>query len=189
MIPFNFNSLTVKQYQTLNEIFDSQDDLLDKQINAIAYLTKKSIKDVEELPLDLFKYHASQLSFIKNPEINTKVKKYVYVGARFFKGCTQVEKLTQGQYVDLKELAKDGLGVKNLHKLLAVIYQPVIGKRNHQKDSEVMLNAKMGDVYGLLFFYTSEYERLKDFIQMSLEEALETIATEMEEMKTELVDL
>jgi len=186
MIPFDFNTLTVRQYQVLNEIFDSEAELLDKQINAIAYLLGRSTIWVESLPLDKFKYYAGQLTFIKQPNINTKIKKYVFVGGVLFKAETEFEKLLAGQYIDLKELAKDGSGVKNLHKLLACIYKPVFFKYDHKKCSEIMLNAKLGKVYGLLFFCTNELERLNDYILTSLEEANKTIAEAMNEMRTEL---
>ena len=182
MIPFNFNSITVKQYQTLNEIFDSQDELIDKQINAIAYLTNKSTSEVEAMDLSMFKYYSGQLSFVKAPEINTKVNKYVWVKGKLFKGCLDLENLSTGQYIDLKELGKDGNHVKNLHKLLACIYSPMFFKYDHKKCSEIMLNAKMGDVYGLLFFYTNELERLNSYIRMCSEEALQTIQNHLKEV-------
>lgn len=184
MIPFNLSKLTVRQYQIVNEIFDSQDDLLDKQINAIAYLLGKSTNYVESLPLDLFKYYSSQLTMIKSG-IKCPVKKYIWVKGRLFKGTKDLSELLTGQYFDLKNLSNDG-EIKNLHKLLACVYKPVFGKYDHKKCSDILLDAKIEQVYGLLFFYTNEYERLKSYIQMCLEEASKTIQTEMEEMAKDL---
>lgn len=186
MIPFDFNKITVRQYQVLNQILESDADLLDKQINAIAYFMGKSSVWVESLPLDIFKYYSSQLTFVKNPNINTKLKKYVFIKGRLFKAETEFEKLLSGQYIDLKELSKDGNSINNLHKLLACIYKPVFFKYNHKECSDLMLDAKLGDVYGLLFFCSLELERLSPYIQMCLEESATLIEREMKEIAAEL---
>ena len=80
-----------------------------------------------------------------------------------------------------------------MHLLLGCLYLPVnwygkAYKYNGEKLPQIskdLLTAKLKDVYGLLFFYSSVLEKLSPIIQMSLEEALKTIQEITTEMNSD----
>jgi hypothetical protein len=102
-----------------------------------------------------------------------------------------VEELSTGQYIDLKTFAKEDF-ISNLPNMLAVIYRPIFKKysvKTHEKVSKIIGDAKLNDVYGLLFFYSSVSEKLNPTIQMSLVLATQEIEREMKIMQNEYRDL
>ena len=178
-------NITIRQYQLINQIVKSDKDELDKEIAIASIITGKSEDDILSMPLpqvkELFSY-----AKLNEAESNLKVNKYVYLKGKVYVGLTDLDKLTTGNYVDLKNFGKDDF-IGNLHNLLAILYKPLfagkIDGKKHAKIAEAMLDAKLGQVAGLVFFYSNVLESLNPTIQISLEIAARDIQETMKEIE------
>lgn len=178
-------NLTVKQFQHISKISKSSKDELDKQIEIVSYLSGKSEDEVLKLPLDKIKQVFSECGFAAP---STGLHKYIFVNGILYKGCLDITSLDAGQYIDLKNFAKQGIN-ENLHNLLACVYKPVFGKYNHSKIANDMLKAKLNKVYGLVFFYSAVLELLNPTILMCSVLAAQDIEETMKEIEKEWKDL
>ena len=167
--------VTVKQFQEIAKVNDSKLDQLDKQIKIYSIVTGKSEDYILNLPLDKIKKLAQECQVI-----NKGKAKYLYIGGTLYKFVGLAETLTAGQYIDLKNFAKDF--TNNLHLMLAIVYKPVWGKYDHKKVSEDMLKADIGKVYGTLFFCSKVLEELNPTILCSMWIAQKDIKEVMEEI-------
>lgn len=167
--------ITVKQFQEISKVNDSNLDQLDKQIKIYSIATGKSEDFILNLPLDKIKKLANE-----SQVVNKGQAKYLFINGTLYKFVGIANSLNAGQYIDLKNFAKDFIG--NLHKMLAIIYKPVFGKYDHAKVSEDMLKADIGKVYGTLFFCSKVLEDLNPTILCSMWIAQKDIQEVMEEI-------
>ena len=172
--------ITISQYQTINQIVKSNKDDLDKEIEAVAFLTRKSEDELLNLPLDKIRKTFAECGFSTPSQ---RLKRFIWVNGKLYKGCLDVTDLNTGQYIDLKNFAKQDF-VSNLHNLLAVIYKPIWGKYEHGKVAEDMKSAKLNDVYGLVFFYSNLLEILNPTILMCSVLAKQDIEEVMKEIES-----
>lgn len=190
-IPKSFNEITVRQYQSIHDlIIDETLEIEDREVRILAELTGKSIDEIESLPLDELKMSLLQLEFLKRPDLSTKYKKWFTVNGRVYKAKPFAQKLSTGQYVDLKSFHARGSVSTELHNLLACVYEPLrVFKRfvynadEHEKMAKDMLDAKMSDVYGTLFFYSIVWENWSDVMLDYSKQANQTIVEMMKEIK------
>lgn len=188
----DYKDLTIKQYQAINQIVKSDLDELDKEVAIAALITGKTEDEILNLPIPEVKKIFSQTR-LRETEMSLKPKKYVFINGTLYVGLTDLDKLTTGNYVDLKNFGSKDF-VSNLHNLLAILYKPLfsgeIDGKKHSKIASDMLDAKLGQVAGLVFFYSNVLESLNPTIQMSLAIAAQDIQEVMEEMKKNgLMDL
>lgn len=192
-LPKEIGELTVKQFQGLTLIYQSDKDLLDKGCEAIALLTGMSIAEVEAIDYRDIGKAFNHINLLLQSKPKDGMKKWIVCNGKAYKAVTDISKISTGQYIDLKNLSKDDNWIKNMHLLLGCLYLPVnwygrAKKYNGDKLPQVskdMLNAKLKDVYGLLFFYSAVLEKLNPIIQMSLEEALRVIQETMTEINND----
>ena len=180
----DYQNLTIRQYQLINQIVKSDKDDLDKEIAIASIITGKSEEEILTMPLEQVKELFSYAK-LNEAEANLKVNKYVWLNGKLYTGITDLDKLTTGNYVDLKNFgSKDFIG--NLHNLLAILYKPLLaGKIDGKKHAQIasdMLDAKLGQVAGLVFFYSNVLESLNPTIQMSLVMAAHEIQEVMKEI-------
>lgn len=174
-LPKSFNSITVEQYQDCYFILkdlkpptpeDPFSDI-DPWVTVISILSGKTIEEVNELPRRELSARIRQLDFILRPEVlKEKPKKYLYSG-RIYRAILRADQLNNAQAIDIRTFMKPQEGmsendtvVLNAHKLLASIFLPLTWKgfkydsKNHARRAADFKKAKMGDVYGTLFFYS-----------------------------------
>jgi len=192
-LPKDIGELTVKQFQDLTVIYNSDKDLLDKGVEAISLLSgvpEKDVWDIDYKEIGKLFTHVSTLMQSKPKE---GLRKWIVCNGKVYKAVTDISKISTGQYLDLKNLSKDDNWIVNMHLLLGCLYLPVnwygkAKKYNGEKLPEIskdLLTAKLKDVYGLLFFYSAVLEKLSPIIQMSLEEALQTIQETLTEINND----
>ena len=183
--------LTVNQYISINQIVKSNIDELDKEVAICSILTGKPEDVILNMPLPEIKELFGSIGQLNNLQVSTKPNKYINCKGNLLVGCMSVDELSTGQYIDLKTFAKEDF-ISNLPNMLAVIYRPIFKKysaKTHEKVSKIIGEAKLNDVYGLLFFYSNVSESLSPTIQMSLVIATQDIEKEMKIMQTEYKDL
>ena len=192
-IPKSWNEITISQFQECYFILGKTPDI-DSWVKVISVLSGRSCDEIESIPLkDLTKCIYS-LNFLLKPNLEEKVKKYVLVNKKIYKAIYQATDLNTAQGHDLKTfLEPNGLDfqdtvVENAHKLLATIYLPLKWRGfkynggKHAQIAEDFKHAKMGDVYGTLFFYSVVYKNLMQTMEACGNEALQVTQEHMKEV-------
>ena len=195
-LPKTFNDITVGQYQEC--YFALKENTNESWLRVISILSGKPYAEIEAIPIYKIKHYLKLLNFILRPDVlNERVKQYIYAKG-IYKAILRADKLNNAQAFDIRSFMKPEKGmdvtdttVKNAHKLLASIYIPLTWRGfrytdNHQKEAEKFKSAKMGDVYGTLFFYSILYENLTKHTQDYLEENLAILQEHMTEVKQTL---
>lgn len=194
-LPKSFNEITISQFQECYFI-NKSDPTLEGWSRIISILSRESIETVQNLPIDRIKQLKKLLLFILDDQsLNEKVKQWVYINKKIYKPVTELNKLSTAQAIDIKTFIKPQEGmdykdivVENAHKLLASIYLPLKGfsfkydGANHQKASEDFRHAKMGEVYGTLFFYSAVWENWMKSLEPYGKQAAQTIESHMEDV-------
>jgi hypothetical protein len=194
-LPKSFNDITISQFQTCYFLLGKSPGI-DEWIKVISTLAGKTYNDIESLPVWYVKKLIYQLEFLTRPNLNTKLKKYLYLNGTVYKAIYEGHKLSAAQGMDLKtflhppkDVPLNDHIVEVAHKLLASIYIPMKNFRfkysgiDHQKISNDFLSARMGDVYGTLFFYSIVSPKLTETILDFGKEQTKILAKHMEEVK------
>lgn len=178
-LPKSFNDITVGQYQDIYFLIQSkegEDDIefLTRWAQVIAILTKQDVQTISDLPGRELRHLIKCLDFVLRPEVLLdKPKQYIAVNGRICKAVLRADQLSMPQGVDIKtfltpieDLDQTETTVVNAHKLLASIFIPLswrgfkYNSSKHAKLAKDFRHAKMGDVYGTLFFYSVLWESL-----------------------------
>ena len=166
-LPKSYNDITISQFQECYFIL-GQNPEIEQWITVLSLLSGVPEDFYYNLPTQKLKRKIYRLQFLLNPELNTKVKKYIYLNGRIYKAIYKASDLTTAQGIDIKEFQKpeedqsiqDRI-VENADKLLATIYLPITWKgfkydsSKHERSANDFKKAKMGQVYGTLFFTLS----------------------------------
>lgn len=185
-LPKNWSQITVEQFQECYFLL-GKTPTIDTWLMVLSTLSGETQKHLESIPVRELKTYISKLDFILTPNENNKINKYISFGGRPFKACLDAGQMQTNQVADLKAfMVGDGQPVndtivENAHKLLACIYVPltttgfkyVPGK--HKETAEKFKKAKMGDVYGVVFFYSVVYKNLMETTKAFGKENLEIV--------------
>ena len=193
VLPKNIESLTVKQFQELTKVYNSDKDVLDKGVEYVSILTGKTFDEVEAMDYKLIGEAFKHISKLMGTKPKETLRRYIVVNGKVYKACLRADKFKAGQYIDLKNLSANDGWLDNMHLLLGCLYLPVnmfgfaknydgAKLKEISKDFE---KAKIGDVYGLLFFYSSVLEKSSPIIQMYSEQATETLKNHLTEMMSD----
>lgn len=190
-IPLSINDLTVKQFQEINQIIRTEKDCLESHIKLISCLFGKSIEWVEShTPAQIGAWAREIDKLLKSP-INKKVKSFIRAGKHFYKPMLEIQNIKAGQLIALKFYEERASGTQvHLHNQLACVFTRLTwyGKAkkynssDHEDIASDMLEAKVGEVYGVLFFYTNVFEKLNLVTQTYLTSATELIKETMPEV-------
>jgi len=193
-LPKSWNEVTIKQFQELYFLLGKK-PTIDTWILVLSSLTKKHQSYYYSLPIKELTKQINSLRYLTNPEVNTKINKYLTNKGKVYKAVLFASDMKMNQVADLKGLMhKEGQTVndtivENLHKLLACIYVPLTWKgftytpSKHKEVSEQMLNLKVGDVYGAVFFYSKTYKALMKAIEDYGQENLKVITNHLKEIE------
>lgn len=193
LLPKNIGELTVKQFQALTKIYNSDKDLLDKGVEALALVTGLSEDEILSKDHKEVKLGFTHINNLLQQTPKQGFKKWIVSNGKIYKAVTDISKISTGQYLDLKNLSKDDKWIDNMHLLLGCLFLPVnwYGKAKRYDGSKLdaiskdLLDAKLKDVYGLLFFYSNVLEKLSPIIQTSFEEATRTIQEILTEIQND----
>lgn len=189
-LPNSFNELTVRQFQEASRILKFEDDILERHIQLIACLTNQTIDWVESHTPAQIGEMVKKLDFLLKPDVNKKPSKFLALNKTVYSPILKMETINWGQVKTIKVLGeKAEYDNQYLNQQLACVYsklnwygKAVYSASDHAKKSQDLLDAKLGDVYGTLFFYSNVLEKLSPVIENSLKEATQTIAETMPEI-------
>lgn len=158
----SWSDIKLYQLQELDTL-PTYEDELDLVINQLSILLDEDSSDIENMPISELLEEFKQWSFLKElPEEKNNL--LIKVDGKQY-GLIDFNKMTLGQMVDIEEYVSDGL-MKNMHKILSVLYLPVssynyitkkIVLESYEPDKdrqEMFLTLTMDIIYPqLLFFY------------------------------------
>jgi hypothetical protein len=191
-IPTSFNEFTVKQFQEWQKVTaKSFDDVLDKELALLSIAANMAVEEVWALTGDQLKPLIAKLNTLAYSKPNEKVKKFIFVNHKAYQAIIKPSELKDllntSQYTAFKEYTKKDC-IENMHLILPLLYCPCKFLRkkriadNTQALSREFLEAKIGDVYGAVFFYSIVWEKLNEASLPYLKKAKETLEAHMEEV-------
>lgn len=192
-LPQNWNDITIEQFQECYFLL-GKNPTIETWVMVLSTLSGKTYAQVEALSIKHLKELINGLQFLLQPNLNEKVNKFVAFRGKPFKACLDASQMGMNQINDLKEFMKpngqpvEDTIVENAHKLLACIYVPLTLKgwryvpSKHKAHAEKFKQAKMGDIYGTLFFYSGIYKTLIQTTDTYLKEQTQILKEHLEEV-------
>ena len=160
-IPKNWKGVTVQQFQEILPIYkktlEETDSIkvIDHWVNIIAILADCFTEQVEELPIPKIKSIISSLSWLNLDKINGNKKITLFLNGKLYKAAKEAKEFNAGRYIEYKTFLGRGGLIKDMHFILATIYQPYFkSEQTHEERAKEFLKAKMSDVYPTVFFYS-----------------------------------
>ena len=185
-IPTSYNKLTIKQFidcKAIEAKFSA--DKFKMRMELVSYFTGR---DSESMPLNTSKlkfwklslrYSLFRVDMLLASGISNKIKDSVWIKGKKLKGVTDARKLNVNQYTALKELGKQSDA--NFNRIAGLLFYNTdeFILKDWDKNSELLLSAKVGDIAPTVFFYTKVLERLNQilpsFFQMNQRDIEKTI--------------
>lgn len=178
-----FEDLTVKQYIDLIALDK------DKTLDALDLITKQMVivtgRRIEEVELMDINYIKSKIAFLKQVPSELPFKKSIWIGFKQYTPSINLVQTQVNQLTDFYSLYKNEAPI---NELLAVIYKPKNGKYhadNHSYVANKMLNKRIGDVLGAVFFSLNYYNKCEKLISQYLENSQQIISQVMTEITTD----
>ena len=142
-------------YKKAIEAKDTEESLNNWMI-VIACVTDSTVDVIQEMPTDKLKAQIKELAWLGTlPSDSPKFK--IEINGIKYKAPKDESEFNTSGYIEYKTFLKGGV-IENLHLILATIYRPEI-KQSHKERAEIFKNAMIGDVYGMVFFWTKRYKK------------------------------
>jgi len=190
-LPTSWKEVNLETYMELISLNTEGLTSIDLFINQLAILSNEDPEELNKLPLTevtniLNTIHWLNLlpQEIKENIVTIKGKEYGLIQS--------LSKITLGEWIDLESLIDEGIN-SNIHKILAILYRPIITKENKEKyiiepyDSNTLEDRAelfkkemmLGDVYGAFVFFSHielEYMNLlKDYLMGEILQVMKTL--------------
>ena len=190
-IPSSFNEMTVRQFMDWNRIMSEGDDVITREYKLLAALLGKELSQVEDMPIGELKPLFKKMKDISLSKPSDKPKRVIMVNKKPYIAIVNPkdlrELLSANQYTAFKQYTKQDT-ISNMHRILALLYTPykLFRKQKIAENTEALskefFTAKLGDVYGFVFFLGIQYNELMKCSQQSLNSAIQTIDEHMKEV-------
>jgi hypothetical protein len=135
-IPTSWNDITIGMYQQFVKInkkkFDTDEE---RTAELICALCEVKPSQLERFKYKDLKYIVKKISKLMDSEIDDKtlVKKVDFKGNKLGL-IPNFSSITLGEFVDIESYCKDSY--KNLHKLMSVIYRPIVKEKGEKYNIE-----------------------------------------------------
>ena len=177
-LPEHIGEITLDQYQRFDKL-NKRTDLNEVEYNkrVIEIFTELNHREVGKIAHTDYKDILETIIVAMNKD--AKFKQRFFIGKTEFGFIPNLDKITTGEFMDLKEI---GLEVENFHKLMAVLFRPINGKDllgNYKVDAyngtdryaDIMKRMPMNLVNGALVFFSNLANELQRHIQRSTDQA------------------
>ena len=178
----NWNDITLKQFYEIQDILSVEDDYT--VFNLIDYLYNV---DCQSLPIkELKKY---DISFIKEPIPDVKLKKEYTLNGNVYKSNCDITKVTVAQFIDYQNYVKQPQ--LRLEDLLSVFFLPK-GCKDYNKDYDItkvkedLLELPITVANSIGFFFGRQFKIFFLLFRYSLIRQVKKLKMEKEK-KTELI--
>lgn len=152
----NWDEITWKEYEQIEQIINTDIPSDYKAIHLISVLTNKSVEEIENLTVTQFSKLSDNLQFLyTEPETHTHQFEYTINGREYdFKG--KIEEITTAQYVDYRAYIEE----KDVIKLMSIFLIPKGHEYNDGYDME-QVRSDIGDMCWLDVRAVSFFFRLQ----------------------------
>jgi hypothetical protein len=178
-----FEDLTLKQYIELQELQSSSLSVIDKAVKKLSIITGESIDYIESINVKEVYSLLASVSFVDNPPEEIAVKKRIRLGFMLYEPTLSLTEMKVNQLTDFYHLYDNKAPI---NEILAVIYKPIKGSykpANHAKVAKMLLNEKVGNTLGTLFFYSNYWKRCEKTITEYLNKQNQVIQSFMKEIQ------
>jgi len=163
-VPATIYDLELGRYQEFENIISSNKDLegMDNflTMKMVSIFCNFPLQNLEKIPVKDYEKVVSHLNSLFKDK--GKFKEIIEIDGIKFGFIPKLDDLTLGEYVDIDNYIKE---VKHYHKLMAVLYRPIIAKignsyviepyEGSEKYAETMRKASVGHTMGALLFFWS----------------------------------
>ena len=177
-IPTELREITLSKHLALVDFINNETDDIEVSIKVISLMCNMTKDEVRGLGVGDFNDILQTLTDTINKKVNYVKPPNFKLGEVEYGFIPNLDEMTFGEYVDLDTFVKNP---KDLHKVMTVLYRPIIAqsfgkyrieKYTGKEDFDVMLDAPMDAVNSsLVFFYTLGKDLVKATMK-SLEEAM-----------------
>lgn len=168
-------------------------DALDKANKLLSIISGKSLSEIEAYDLSTLDFLYKRLAVLRATKPSMKVKKTLWVNGKRFKLIKSEKNLNANQFVVWETYNENT--IRNYNKLAAVIYlrhkaftKPKFTDEGFAEAQELFLGAKVGQIFGALFFCRVRLSKLKADSLLYTKEAEMKIAAHMEIIRKVLED-
>jgi len=157
-----WGDITLRKFQLIDG-FEPSGDEIEDMLTQLSILTDKTLEELDNLSVKKLTNELTKYEFLKQVPDEKKID-VVEVGGKKF-GLCDLNELTLAQFVDIETYVKGGL-INNIHKIMSVLYLPIIKQNLITKKYELepyetseeretlLLEVGMDKIYPtLLFFY------------------------------------
>lgn len=169
-VPTSWQDISIGQFINLHKIQKGELDNIDYMLQIIAVCCKVKYEVAARMSIADIKNVVSKLDFINVMPAQKKIDKVITLDREYICDLA-VEKISAGQYIDLKNYVKLG-AIDNIHNILTVFYIP-IGEKYCQTPApdiaKVFLEKmSIADAYPIAVFFWNLVKDSMEIIQDSL---------------------
>ena len=176
-LPENISEITLNQFQRYQELLSRDIDLMNFTKRKISIFTKIPFKDLANVRATDFERLSSQIDkALSTPANFTNTFKLNGIEFGF---VPDLDEITAGEYADIEKYQD---GIDNLHKVMAVLFRPILNKEGKRyeiesytgtkKYAEILKEMPLNIVNGALVFFLNLASELEICTQKYLIEGL-----------------
>ena len=163
-IPKHWDELNLGRYMRIMKVLKvEEENEIDKIVKILNCITDIPKKDIYSLDMSSINSLGLHLSSFLTSKPNEELKHFIEIEGKEYGFHPCLKEMTLGEFVDLETYMKDIN--ENLHKILSILYRPVIAKDgdkyriedyepNKERAELFKKNLTVGDFHGAsVFFY------------------------------------
>lgn len=161
-------NITVEQFQEALPYYKKAieaketEEALNQWSIVIAIITGTTMEAVQDLPIDKLKAQIKDIEWLGTLPSDSPKFKLEIDGVKY-KAPKLESEFNASRYIEYKTFLQGGV-IENLHLILATIYRPE-SDQSHKERAEIFKKAIIGEVYGMVFFWTKRYKKRISRIQ------------------------
>tara|TARA_R110000824_G_scaffold327425_1_gene514283 strand:+ start:22 stop:594 length:573 start_codon:yes stop_codon:yes gene_type:complete len=164
-VPNNWKDVTIQQYQKFMELVESDKSDQKKMIGGVSIFCNITTKETKQIGLkDLKHIYGIIIKMIDTEHTEQQIEKNIMFNKRKYAMIPNLSDMTTGEFIDLETYCEDDM-MKNLHKVMAILYRPIVDDVDRFKrytiepyaptpeNDELFLSFPMTNVLGVLSFF------------------------------------
>ena len=187
----SWDELTLLQFDTITEIKNSEPNRIKRDIKIVSYLSGKSVKEIEDLPLTELNKITKPLEFTNTIPSDKWVNEFEIDGHSFFIN-PDIRTITGSKFIELSTiLSVEEINPKVRAEFVAAFMNSKTGKKFEGDDLVNLVYNKgtVGIVYPLFVFFSrliiDSSRVIRDYSGQQLVKQMKEIAQIMEEIQSE----
>ena len=129
-LPIHWNDVMLGQFQEIQKIERQKNTIgdIERMIKIICILCDMPEKEANRIPIDSIMKIQREIEGLLKEEPNAKLHNIIKMDGVEYGFHPNLSQMTLGEYVDLETYSKEN-ATDNLHKLIALLYRPIVKKK------------------------------------------------------------